>query len=346
MSPPDTLRVMTWNILYDTSPVGGGSGVERWPLVLEGVRQASPDLLAMQEVLPGRIAALPHDLPEYRLAASEPGGTDRAIAPLLAVAAAALVLLVLRRRRHRDPTIVRGPLRRRFGHLITAVLWLIVLGIPAALAYGSWYLGGYGTLNEQLAFAYRPERLRLVETRTYWFSPTPTKPGTRDPFSFEPRIAQLGVFTLEPGGETLTVVNVHPGHSPSADASIAELLRGVLDRRWNGAPQILLGDFNATHDRERLSLLRETRTTGEPPFRDAWLEAPERVGSPGTFNWAKTSPGTLRIDHVLVRGPLRTLSAETIAVARDKLIASDHSAVVVDLVRTDTMSTPPPPPEP
>ncbi len=334
MSGADTLRVMTYNVLYDTSPTGGGSGEERWPLVVDGIRGADADLVALQEVLPGRIAVLPRDLPEYRLAVSEPGGSGRAIAPLLAVSAVALVLLILRRRRHRDPLVRRGRTRRLFGHAITLALGAFVLGIPGALTFGSWYVGGYGKVNERLAFLYRPDRMRLVETRTFWFSPTPTKPGTRGPFEFEPRIAQLGVFVLSPGGDTLAVLNVHPGHSRASDASIAALMRTVLDARWRGATQLLVGDFNATHESQRLARLREPGRGGVGPgFRDAWLEAPTRNGPAGTFQWgrARRDRGDLRVDHVFVRGPARVLRAGTFGRTRGDLVASDHDALVVDL---------------
>jgi endonuclease/exonuclease/phosphatase family metal-dependent hydrolase len=347
LSSADSLRVMTYNILYDTSPTGGGSGEERWPLVVEGIREGDADLVALQEVLPGRIAVLPRDLPEYRLAVSEPGGSGRAIAPLLAVSAVALVLLILRRRRHRDPTVRRGRARRLGGHAITVALWGLVLGIPGALALGSWYVGGYGNLNERLAFLYRPEKLELVTQRTFWFSPTPLEPGTRGPFEFEPRIAQLGVFTRLPGGDTLVVLNVHPGHSPAAHASSAALMRAALDAHWHGATQILLGDFNAAESSERLSRLRDPGADGRPGFRDAWLEAPTRSGPAGTFQWGRAKRGgDLRIDHVLVRGPARVGHARTLGRTRGELVASDHDALVIDLelppapgaAESDTMS--------
>ena len=341
MSGADTLRVMTYNILYDTSPTGGGSGEDRWPLVVENIRAASPDLVAMQEVLPGRLEAIPRDFPEYRLATSEPGGNDRAVLPLLAIAAAAAALIYVRRRRHKEMGARRGPLRRAFGHVVTVALWLLVLGIPAGLGYGAWYVGGYSSLNERLTFLYRPEKLGLVSQQTFWFSPTPLKPGTRDPFSFEPRIAQLGVFVRASGdsggaaapGDTLVVLNVHPGHNPGADASIVELMRTIVDRRWNGGPQILLGDFNATLDSRRMVQARETGARGMPGFRDAWTTAPTKSGPPTTFNWGRvgTKKEDMRIDHVLVRGPLEPLRVETRTVTRGTLMASDHHAVVVDL---------------
>ncbi|MEO6463327.1 MAG: endonuclease/exonuclease/phosphatase family protein [Candidatus Eisenbacteria bacterium] len=334
MSGPDSLRVMTYNILYDTSPTGGGSGEERWPLVVEGIREADADLVALQEVLPGRIAAIPRHLPEFRLAVSEPGGSGRAVAPLLAVSAVALVLLIQRRRRHGDPTARRGRARRLSGHAVTVALWALVLGIPGALAIGSFHVGGYGNLNERLAFLYRPEKLELVAQRTYWFSPTPLKPGTRGPFEFEPRIAQLGVFRRVHGGDTLVVLNVHPGHSSAAHASTAALMRTVLDARWrDGATQILLGDFNAAGNSPRLTRLSDPGTGGMPGFRDAWLEAPTRSGPAGTFQWGRAKRGgDLRIDHVLVRGPARVLHARTLGKTRGELVASDHDALVVDLV--------------
>jgi endonuclease/exonuclease/phosphatase family metal-dependent hydrolase len=329
----DSLRVMTYNILYDTSPTSGGSGEERWPLVLDGIRDAGPDLAALQEVLPGRIAAIPRDLPEYTMAVSEPGGSGRAVAPLLAISAVALGLILLRHRRRRDPAARGGRLRRLSGLALSLALWAVVLGIPGALAFGSWYVGGYGNLNERLSFLYRSERLRLVESRTVWFSPTPDRPGTRGPLEFEPRIAHLGVFVRVPQGDTLAVLNVHPGHSPAAFASSARLMRSLLDPRWHGAPQILLGDFNAITSSARLTGLAVPGERGEPAFRDAWTEAPLRAGPEGTYHWghADRARGDLRIDHVLVRGPVRVLRAETFGRTRGELVASDHDAVVVDL---------------
>jgi hypothetical protein len=43
LSDDGTLRVATWNILYDTSTVGGGDGEARWPLVVRGLREADAD---------------------------------------------------------------------------------------------------------------------------------------------------------------------------------------------------------------------------------------------------------------------------------------------------------------
>ena len=332
----ETLRVMTYNILYDTSPTGGGPGTARWPLVVDNIREARPDLVALQEVLPGRLGAIPRDLPEWHLAESQPGGSGRAIGPLLAVSAAALILLILRRRRHRAFASAgrrRGRARLVGRHVVTGVLWLLVLGIPAALAFGSWYVGGYTGLNERLAFLYRPERMRLVESQTFWFSPTPDRAGTRGPFEFEPRIAQLGLFVLEFGGDTLAVLNVHPGHSPAAHASTASLMRAILDRHFRGGPQLLLGDFNATPGTSRLTRLAKAGPSGSPAFRDAWLEAKTRSGPAGTFQWGQPERerGDMRIDHVLVRGAVRVLHAETRGRVRGNLVASDHDALVVDL---------------
>jgi endonuclease/exonuclease/phosphatase family metal-dependent hydrolase len=213
------------------------------------------------------------------------------------------------------------------------VLWALVLAIPAGLAFASWYVGGFTGLNERLAFLYRPEKMRLVESHTFWFSPTPTRAGTRGPFEFEPRIAHLGVFVLEPRGDTLSVLNVHPGQSPAAHASSAALMRSVLDPRFRGATQILLGDFNALPGSSRLTRLAKAGPGGVPGFRDTWLEAPVREGPTGTFHWGRENRerGDVRIDHVLVRGPARVLRTEVPGRTRGRLVASDHDALWVDL---------------
>lgn len=325
MSDGDTLRVLTWNILYETSPMSGGSGEARWPLAVRGLRDAKADLVALQEVLPGRLAAISRDLPGYAMTVSEPGGVDRPIAPLLTVAAlAALAVLVRRaRRRDHDPAARYAAFRRWRGRAVGAALWAIALGLPAALASGSWHVGGYGRVNERLVLLHRPEALRLVDTRTLWFSPTPDRPGSRDPLAFEPRIAQLGVYARLAQGDTIAVLNVHAGHAASTHARDAALLLRVLEGPGRARVQVMLGDFNASAETRRLADLRAAG------FRDAWMEAPARAGAPGTFHGWR-APGA-RIDHVLVRGPIRVLRAETRGVAQGELAASDHDAVIVDL---------------
>jgi endonuclease/exonuclease/phosphatase family metal-dependent hydrolase len=347
----DSLRVLTWNVLYETSSTGGPGG-ERWPLTVELLRDAGPDLAALQEVLPGRVAALERDLPQYRLAVSEPGGSGRADGLLGAVAAVAFVLLVLRllhRRRAADPR-PPGRLRRLAGVAITLGLAVLALGIPAAIGLASWYVGGFDRINEQLVFLYRPERMTLVDQRTFWFSPTPDRPGSRFFFEFEPRLGHLATFVLAPGGDTLTAVTVHPGHSPFTQEYGGRLVRRYADARWTGAPQVVLGDFNATPGGARMSAVAAAGRGDVPPFRDAWLEAGERAGPDVTFHGLRAAragsiaaaagivarPGGLRIDYVLLRGPLRARRVEVRGAGRGGIVASDHDAVIADLVLDDT----------
>jgi endonuclease/exonuclease/phosphatase family metal-dependent hydrolase len=329
LSDDGALRVATWNILYDTSTVGGGGGEARWPLVVRGLRDADADLVALQEVLPGRIAVLPRDLPGYAMTVSEPGGTNRPILPLLGIAALAALLIVVRRTRRgdRDPAARRPFVARWAGRALGAGLWLVALGIPAGHALGSWYVGGsvggYAKVNERLVLLHRPSQLRLLETRTAWFSPAPDRPGSRGPFEFEPRIAQWARYERPALGDTIEVVNVHPGHDPAHHARDAAIVLALIGPPAPGRTQLVVGDFNATAETRRLGDLIAAG------FRDAWLEAPRRKGAPGTFHGARAA--NLRIDHVLVRGPMRAVWAETRVVAEGALAASDHDPVIVNL---------------
>jgi len=309
LSSGDTLRVATWNILYDTAPAIRGTGEERWSLAVRGLRDADADLVALQEVLPGRIAAIPRDLPEYAMTVSEPAGTDRPIVPLLGIAALAAIAILVRRARGRR------------GRIVGAALWAIALGLPAAIAGASWNVGGFDRVNERLVLLHRPEALRLVDSRTVWFSPTPDRPGSRDALAFAPRIAQLGVYARVAQGDTIAVLNVHAGHERWIHARDAAILLKTLEGR--GEVQVVLGDFNATAETRRVADLRAAG------FRDAWLEAPERAGAPDTFHGPHSLGG--RLDHVLVRGPIRVLRAETRGFAQGKITASDHDAVIVDV---------------
>jgi endonuclease/exonuclease/phosphatase family metal-dependent hydrolase len=320
---PDSLRVMTFNVMYEPARAGGGLEA-RWPLVVELLHEADADVIGFQEVMTGRVEPLQRALPGHRLAVSEEAGTGGWPSKTMILAIAGSLAA--------GALLIAWPLRRRPGLRLVA---LLAMGgaILVVLVSRLTLVGSIATLPERLAIAWRPERLQLVSTRTLWLSPTPERPGSHGRFDTGPHIAFAAVFVRIPQGDTLTVVNTHVGHSPLERVAAARVLRGWLDRRATGSAQLLLGDLNATPDNPLLRELGQVGADGASGLRDAWLEAPVREGPAETYHWSL--PGReffpLRIDYVLLRGPVRALEARVIGRTRGEAVASDHDALVVDL---------------
>ncbi|HMC81683.1 MAG TPA: endonuclease/exonuclease/phosphatase family protein, partial [Candidatus Polarisedimenticolia bacterium] len=95
-------------------------------------------------------------------------------------------------------------------------------------------------------------------------------------------------------------------------------------------PQILAGDFNSLHAWPMLQSLTAERNGGPPAFRDAWLEAKQRVGTGQTFHWSFGLPGP-RIDYILVRPRCVIASVTTAGAPTGGVFPSDHFALIADL---------------
>jgi endonuclease/exonuclease/phosphatase family metal-dependent hydrolase len=321
---PDTLRVMTFNILYEGAWAGGGQAA-RWPLVVDLLRDADADVIGLQEVLPGRVEPLRRALPAHRIVVSEGAGDHLGPAPLviavLLLTGGALVGLI-------------AALRRRSPRLQVAGAALSLALLAGFLVTRFMFLGSLGVPNEHLALAWRPDRLRLVETRTLWLSETPNLAGSYVAFDTGPHIAFVASFERIPGGKRVTVMNTHVGHSPLVRAQAARGLRAGLGECLPRESQVLLGDFNATPDNPLVRALTASDRESAPGLRDAWLEAPQRDGPSATYHWSRPARNflPLRLDYVLIRGAIRAERARVIGRARGDVVASDHDALIADLV--------------
>jgi endonuclease/exonuclease/phosphatase family metal-dependent hydrolase len=313
----DSLRVMTFNVLYEPALAGGGLSA-RWPLAVELLREADADVIGLQEVLPGRFEPLRRALPRHRLAVSEAASTNGQPTPFVwAVVAFAVVFVVL----------VGRMLRRRSRVLRLGALAMLLLGAIALVGNRLALVGSIAPPEEHLVLAYRPDRLRLVESGTLWLSTTPRKPGSHGPFDTSSHIALVTTFTRVGDGGPLTIVTAHVGHSPLERSRAARILRGAIDGPMHGDPRILLGDLNATPDNP---LLRDLLAGG---LRDAWTEAASRSGPATTYHWSRPQRDffPLRIDYVLVQGAVRVVAASVVGKSRGNAVASDHDALIVDL---------------
>jgi endonuclease/exonuclease/phosphatase family metal-dependent hydrolase len=121
------------------------------------------------------------------------------------------------------------------------------------------------------------------------------------PEDSEPRCALLATVTTA-GGPVLTVASTHLGLRGQAGPELERLVAALRDRP---APQVLLGDLNL-----------------EPPAVGPVVTAAGLTLAGGPPSWPAHRPRR-RLDHVAVRGAVRTVEVVHLPV-------SDHRAVVVE----------------
>ena len=188
--------------------------------------------------------------------------------------------------------------------------------------------GGTG-LSEYTPLFFRRDTLIPIESGTFWLSATPGGPtgsGWRRNVS---RIVTWAQFHYRGTGRRLHVFNTHltlrrgPRQVESA-RRIAERVAALPA----GSAVIVTGDFNA------MAEISETwRAATGQGLNDAWVVAEERLGPPRTSSDFR--PPELanegRIDWILVGGPIRVRSVETIIDHAGGRYPSDHYPVIAQL---------------
>lgn len=324
---PEPLRVMTFNILYETAPHPAGGWQDRRPLVTHVIREWQPDIVGLQEAVARQLDDLEADLPDYALVRGPASGVSRlpvwarTVSPPLAAGAVAL---------YRSQ---RGAPRQRLWRAVAGVM-LLGAAAPVAGALGARVqCGAVLDEGEHCAILYRRDDLRLDVHGAFWLSSRPARAGSVLLGSWLPRVVNWARLTAT-DGSLVTVVNTHVDYLPWASARTGARLRSFMEETWDGAAtQVLLGDFNATSGSRLFRGLAGGRT-GSAPFREAWRDAAERVGPQATLHdgaGRERWPG--RIDYIFLRTPWQVERAITITDNEQGAYPSDHFPVLAELRR-------------
>lgn len=192
--------------------------------------------------------------------------------------------------------------------------------------YARFGVSRYGNQDEKFtAVLCRRDALELIESGAFWFSATPDAAATMSWGVHKPYAVNWGRLRDRAGRE-FRVFNSHFPYKPEqAEARLrsAELLR---DRAMEGAgPVFLTGDFNSPAGGPVHTVLTQR-------FRDAWVEAGERLGPEDTMHGFTgfAAPGR-RIDWVLFRGEVRVSRVETITDSVGGRYPSDHFPVLAEV---------------
>jgi endonuclease/exonuclease/phosphatase family metal-dependent hydrolase len=182
-----------------------------------------------------------------------------------------------------------------------------------------------GEKGEYSAILFRTERFHVAEAGTFWFSDTPTVPGSKSWGNQITRIASWARF-VDRDGRGFYHFNLHLDHQSQASREKSTvLLRGRIDTRSVPDPVIVTGDFNVGEANPALSTL----TGGSlAPFVDTFRALHPDNKDAGTFsNFKFGFHGTDKIDYVLVQPDTEVLAAEIVRFSRNNRYPSDHFPV-------------------
>lgn len=176
--------------------------------------------------------------------------------------------------------------------------------------------------GEFSAIVFRRERFRVAEAGTFWFSDTPSEPGSRSWGNRIPRICTWARL-IDRDGQGFYVYNVHLDHEsqPSRERSAQLLLERIQARGFPADPVVVTGDFNAGEKNPALATLLG-------PFVDTFRAVrpdDEQVGTFTGFRYGRIDGE--KIDYVLVQPGTEVMDAGILRFSRRNRYPSDHFPV-------------------
>lgn len=221
--------------------------------------------------------------------------------------------------------------------------------------------GGSG--NENAAFAYKTNRLEMLDRDVFSLGPSPgggywnNVPGTNfDPYVYFPdmglgfpRIALWGRFRWRATGQEFVFHTTHFDFNDGPQVGSARLIvdnaRSRCDRMPASSLAIVVGDFNSTQANNDWALFTGSYTNGgiAGDYVDSWAQVVGSWTDSGTIHGfaGGVQPASQRIDWILHRGGFAATQA---IIATDSALAtnltthavrtqypSDHYPVLADL---------------
>lgn len=181
--------------------------------------------------------------------------------------------------------------------------------------------------GEFSAILYNTQRFTLLDSGTFWLSPTPEKVSKGWDAAIV-RICTWGKFKDKLSKQTFFFFNTHFDHiGEQARTESAKLIvQKIQQIAVANAPVVLTGDFNADPQSAAYqaitTFLQDTRSLSQtPPF-----------GPEGTFNgFDYQAPLDRRIDYVFVKNTGKILRYGALTDALQQRFYSDHLPVLVEL---------------
>ncbi len=210
--------------------------------------------------------------------------------------------------------------------------------------------------SEANTIYYRKDKFELLDSGTFWLSPTPDVPGSGYPNSSFVRVCSYGLFRDRKTGTEFVLYNTHldiNGDKEKADGNALRAEQAAIivrhARRFSGKPIFVTGDFNSLRTKssgdfhDAIKLMEGSLTTTDADgnecslnLKDTRLNAPVTVPADRTAtltkyhnkNYSKYEPTREPIDYVFYSANyFSPLSYETFILAEGSYECSDHLAV-------------------
>ena len=187
------------------------------------------------------------------------------------------------------------------------------------------------TKGEYSPIFYNAARLGVVDSGTFWLSPTPEKIGSVGWDAVLPRISTWARFRDKlAGGREFLVFNAHLDHvGETARSESAKLIVARAAKIAAGLPLIVTGDFNSGPETGAYKTMAEHLT-------DSRAVAKTVLGPAGTFGtFASTGKPSPRIDYIFVSEGIKVSRFGTLTQEWDGKHASDHFPILADVELSD-----------
>lgn len=184
-----------------------------------------------------------------------------------------------------------------------------------------------GIKGEFSAIFYNPKKFTLLESNTFWLSPTPDKASIGWDAALN-RICTYGKFEDE-NDQQFYVFNIHYDHvgQKAREESSKLVLEKIKSINTSNTPVILMGDFNVENDNRAYEIIVES------DFKDSKnLSQSTPYGAVGTFNgfnWDKKPERV--IDYIFVNQRIQVLRYGILTDNYGLKYPSDHFPVMIEV---------------
>jgi endonuclease/exonuclease/phosphatase family metal-dependent hydrolase len=187
--------------------------------------------------------------------------------------------------------------------------------------------------GEFSAILYRTDRLDMLESGTFWLSPTPEVPGSKGWDAAIERVATWARFRDRVTGCTHVHLNTHFDHiGEQARQESARLIRRRLASIAGGRAVIVTGDLNADPQSVAYRVFTADTIDGNAPLRDGFIVSDAgHYGPTSTWTAFKAIEPGRRIDYVLVSAQIPVLTHGILPDSWDGRFPSDHFPVLASI---------------
>ena len=160
------------------------------------------------------------------------------------------------------------------------------------------------TAGEYAPIFYKKDRIRCLQSGTFWLSETPDVIGSKGWDAKYPRICTWGQFKDLKSGKKFWMFNLHMDHrGVEARRQSCHLVLAKVKEMCGKQPYILTGDFNVDQKNEIYNIIADSGV-----FHDSYETAEVKMAETGPMNYFKINYKTdLRIDHVFLSPHFKAL---------------------------------------